>query len=108
MKGWYERLSEREKVLVIAVLPMILAYALYQFAWVPLDAHRDSQRSQIADYQRVVEASTLFETEIVAAAPQNDTPVSPERRMPQACRFDGSRPKGRACGYCWTMYPLQR
>ena len=76
MKGWFERLSQREKVLVIAVLPLILAYALYQFAWVPLDAHRYGQRSQIADYQRVVEAAALFETEVVAVAPQNDTPIA--------------------------------
>lgn len=76
MKAWFDRLTPREKVLLAAVLPLIAAVTLYQFAWVPLTELRNAQRAQIAAYQLVAETAALSDVDIVQSAPQNDTPIA--------------------------------
>jgi len=66
---WFTRLTLREKVLVLAVLPIAALLAAYQFAWVPLQTARTEYRAQIAAYHLVTDTARLATDSTVTVAP---------------------------------------
>ncbi len=53
----FSNLSAREKLLVSSVLPAVILFALYQFAWLPLAQTRIDAKSQIASYRALSHAA---------------------------------------------------
>ena len=74
--GALARLSTREKVMILTVLPLAAFVAAYYFVWQPLTAARDRHRADIAAYQQVIDTAALAGSEAVVARPVNDTPIA--------------------------------
>ncbi len=53
----FSNLSAREKLLVLLVLPAVILFALYQFAWLPLSLARIDAKIQIASYRALTQAA---------------------------------------------------
>ncbi|QFT58111.1 Type II secretion system protein M [Sulfitobacter sp. THAF37] len=59
MKAGFEKLSAREQVLILTVLPLALVVATWHFAWKPLSATRDRLTNDIATYQLVADTAAM-------------------------------------------------
>lgn len=51
------RLTQRERVLVLGLLPVAIGFAAYQFAWVPLAQSRMALTAEIISYRTVQAAA---------------------------------------------------
>ena len=47
----FHGLSRREKMLVLAALPLVVLFAGYRFVWMPLNEARMAARAEIRGYQ---------------------------------------------------------
>ena len=56
---WFQALTLREKVLVLALLPIAVFSIGYQFAWLPLSVQREDYTKQIESYQLVKQTALL-------------------------------------------------
>ncbi len=73
----FANLSAREKVLILAVLPLIVLVAGYRLVWQPVQAARFDARADIAAYRLVVETAALAERgDAPAPRPVDDTPIA--------------------------------
>lgn len=53
----FNRLSLRERILVLIALPLVILFAGYRFGWVPLSEARTAARAEIQGYQTLIEAA---------------------------------------------------
>ncbi|APE42009.1 hypothetical protein BOO69_00225 [Sulfitobacter alexandrii] len=76
MIAGFDKLSTREQVMLVTVLPVALLVALWHFAWKPLSATRNVLRADIAAYQLLADTAELTET--VQAEPRavDTTPIA--------------------------------
>lgn len=51
-------LSPRERALILIVLPLVLLFAAYRFAWLPLNDLRAAREAEIASYRLVAQAAS--------------------------------------------------
>lgn len=79
------RLSPRERLLVLVVMPLVLGLALIWLIWLPLREHRRSLSAEIANY-RLVEAHARA----AAARPAAQRPEESQDRAPLAARVTRS------------------
>ena len=56
---WFQALSQREKVLILMVLPFAAIAAAYQFIWVPVQASRAQYVEEIATYRLISDTAAL-------------------------------------------------
>ncbi len=67
----FHRLSPREKILILLVLPLALLFAFHRFGWVPLNDARHTARAEIATYRALIEATkNRFSQPVVIATPK--------------------------------------
>ncbi len=73
----FAALSSREKILILAVLPLVALFAGYRFVWLPVQAARVGARADIAAYRVVIDTAALAQRGD-APAPRaiNDTPIA--------------------------------
>lgn len=57
MTAWFARLTLRERVMIVAVVPLAALLALFQFAWVPLQDARAARLAEISAYRLVTAAA---------------------------------------------------
>ena len=78
---WFKGLTLREKVLILALLPIALFSVGFHFAWVPLSEQRVVYINKIQSY-RLVEQTALLADQTasqftaVLDLPQNDIPLA--------------------------------
>ena len=53
----FHGLSRREKMLMLAALPLVVLFAGYRFVWMPLNEARMAARAEIRGYQTLIEAA---------------------------------------------------
>lgn len=76
MRGWFANLSTRERVLVAGAVPVALALAIYQFAWVPLQDSRAELVRDIAAYRLVTDAAARHVNAPVAVEAPPMVPIA--------------------------------
>ena len=85
-----EKLTSREKLLVLGALPLIALFALYQFGWVPLSQAREAARAEIASYRILAEAAAQQgEMPIAARAPDTAARAPLANRITQSAASAG-------------------
>ncbi len=73
----FNALSTREKILILAVLPLVALFAGYRFVWQPVQAARSEARAEIAAYRLVTDTAALAQRgEAPAPRAINDTPIA--------------------------------
>lgn len=53
----FDRLSRRERILLLIALPLVILFAGYRFGWVPLTETRMAARAEIQGYKTLIEAA---------------------------------------------------
>ncbi len=73
----FANLSTREKVLILAVLPLVVLVVGYRMIWQPVQAARLEARADIAAYRLVVETAALAKRgDASAPRPIDNTPIA--------------------------------
>jgi general secretion pathway protein M len=72
----FSTLSQREKILVGAVLPIVLVLAGFKFAWQPMAAAQDQARADISSFRLVQDTAALaLRGDVVVVTSVNDMPL---------------------------------
>ena len=72
----FNRLSQREKLLVLVALPLVALFAGYRFGWLPMTQARTEAEAEIASYRTVIEAvETTGDTR--SQSPSQQAPTTP-------------------------------
>lgn len=58
---WLKSLSLRERIMLIAILPLAMLAVVYQFVWKPMSATNNDYVDQIASYRLIIDTVNLNE-----------------------------------------------
>lgn len=58
MRAWFNRLTWRERFLLVAIMPLAALLTLFQFAWLPFQTARTARLAEISSYKLVTAAAT--------------------------------------------------